>query len=278
MEGVTQSRARRRLPRRTSFAAILMLAIAGTGASLYGLSRLLAPAQAPQFDTTGIPVPAPTPAIWCSRTSLEADLNGDGSLDLIRVYGTGDCDHQDVAPSTYEARVDMGPGFDGELTFTHSLRECSEEWMCRVFAAPDVNGDGRSEVAIQSGAGVSTVIFSLYRFDDETGLERLVVAEPGDPWHAEFGLVAGEDDFVWYGSVTHLHWMSCDEDPAHRLAVMTAVRPDDEPLRYEVHGTLLRLDGSTLVPEFSWYESVAERDFEMSEDVCGAPIGTAVAG
>src|ERR671925_421074 len=51
------------------------------------------------------------------------------------------------------------------------------------------------------------------------------------------------------------------------------VRPEDDPSRYDVHGTVLRLERSMLVPEFSWDESVDERDFEMSEGFCGARIG-----
>ena len=265
--------------RNRAVSAIVILAVIGTGASVYALSRVFAPAAATGLAEEGVtPTPAPTPAVWCERTSVEADLNGDGALDLITVYGTQNCDRKDVAPGMYEVRVDMGAGFDGAPTISHDLPECSHEWLCRVFSAPDVNGDGRSEVAIQSRAGVSTVIFSLYRFDEPTGLERVVVAAPGDPWHDEFGLAAGADDFVWHGSVTHLHWMSCDEDPDHRLAVMTAVRPEDDPSRYDVHGTLLRLERSMLVPEFSWDESVDERDFQMSEDFCGARIGTALSG
>jgi hypothetical protein len=281
VDRIAHRRARRRLVRRTGVAAVAILAIAVTGVSLYGLSRAIAPAPSPGSGDTGVvptPTPMPTPAVWCDRTSLETDLNGDGSLDLITVYGTANCDREAVAPDAYEVRLDMGPGFDGLRTFTQAVPECSQGWLCHVLSVPDVNGDGRSEVAIQSGAGVSTVIFSLYRFDDETGLQRLVVAAPGDPWHDQFGLAPNADDFVWYGSVTHLHWMSCDEDPEHRLAVMTAVRPDEDPSHYDVHGTLLRLDGSSLVPEFSWDESVREDDLEVPGDFCGAPLGTALEG
>lgn len=278
-ESVAERRARRRRAHRAAVAAIVILAVAGTGASLYGLSRVLAPAATTGFEEGGVTLtPAPTPAVWCDRTSVDADLNGDGAVDLITVYGTRNCDREAIATSAYEVRIDMGTGFHGAPTFVHDLPECSQGWLCRVFSAPDVNGDGRSEVAIQSGAGVSTAIFSLYRFDEAMGLERLIVAAPGDPWHDEFGLATGADYFVWYGSVTHLHWMSCDDDLDHRLAVMTAVRPEDDPSRYDVHGTLLRLERSILVPEFSWDESVEERDFEMSEDFCGAPIGTALSG
>jgi hypothetical protein len=99
------------------------------------------------------------------------------------------------------------------------------------------------------------------------------VAEPGDPWHPNFGLAAGPATFVWYGSVTHLHWMSCDEDPEGRPAALTALRDEDDPSVYRVHGILFEVEGTTLRVASTWDEPVKEDRLRVPEDsFCGAEI------
>lgn len=282
VERVGRRHARRRLVRRAGVVTIVVVALAASGASVYGLSRVLGPATGSTPADRGAPSPSPTgssagdvmPSWVCDLTDVETDVDGNGVADRVVVDTVEPCG--EGAPGAYELRLELRAPDGTTSVLARRLPECDTPWLCRVFSAPDIDGDGRAEVAVQTMAGVSTLVFSLYRYEEAAGIQRLEVAPPGDPWDEQFGLAAGADDFVWFGSVTHLHWMTCDVDG--RVAVMTAVRDEQDPSRYRVHGTQLRTEGSSLVPERSWETDVAEDDLRAGEDFCGVPIGAEYEG
>ena len=282
---VASRKRRRRAIHRAQVAGLMALVILGTIAGGYGLLQVFAPAErtvpggppsgAAQPSTTQVPAPQ-----MCQPSTVRTDLNGDGTLDLVEVSFEPPspetlCTAAD-RPGPYHAHVEISTGPDTAVAFTQDLPEC-EPWACRVFATPDLDGDGANEVAIQLAFGASTTTFSLYRFDPGTapdggGLARLEIAEPGDPWDPTYGLRPGPATFTWYGSVTHQQWLSCDEDPEGGVAAMTALRSERDPGRYLVHGTLLRLVGTELVPASSWDEEIAERRLSVPSTMCRAEL------
>jgi hypothetical protein len=288
-ERVTGRRRRLRTAHRARRTALAIVVVAGTAAVWVGLAMVF---DAGDRTRIGSDVDHPTsspseglPAMsaFCDSREVRVDLDGDGAGDdLVETWGepsqTGvSCEESPVLQRfvvhlVIDAEADVGPSFSQELP------ECADPYACRVIATPDIDRDGRPEIAIQLGAGASTISFALYRFDPAapTGpLERLEIAEPGDPWHEEFGFPPGPATFSWFGSVTHQHWLSCDEDPQQRLAAITILRAYDDPGDphiEDVHGVLFRLEGTTLVVEFTWDEQIPEATLEMPPDLCGSSL------
>ncbi len=277
LERVATRKRRRRAAHRLGVVGVAAAVVLGTLAGGYGLLRVFAPGRGAGTVGEG-PSPRPEPPRCAVSTVDTADLNGDGMADVIEVSAdppAPDLPCSAGEPVTYRVavRITTAPGVG--IDHVQPLPECDMPYACRVLATPDIDRDGSHEVAIQLSFGASTTTFALYRFDAEAPdgpLVRLEVVEPGDPWDPTFGLPPGPATFAWYGSVTHLHWLSCDEDPERRLAVMTALRSEEDPRRYVVHGTLLRLVEHELRPEFSWDEEVREGRLEVPSMLCGSEL------
>lgn len=289
-ERVAVRRRRLRTAHRVGRVALAVAVVAGSVGGGVGLIRLFDAGDRARVGSGGDePTSSPSegpPVVsaFCESRDVLVDLDGDGERDdLIETLGetsqTGvSCEESPplqrfVVYLVLDAEANVGP------SFTQELPECADPYACRVIATPDVDRDGRPEIAIKLGAGVSAIHFALYRFDPTAppngSLHRLEIAEPGDPWHEEFGFPPGPATFSWFGSVTHQHWLSCDEDPEHRLAAITVLRacddPDDPHIE-DVHGVLFRLEGTMLVVEFTWDEQVPEATLEAPGDLCGSPL------
>lgn len=286
-DAVAARKRRRRVAMRVRTAALAFAVVAGSVLGTYGLFRVFGPGAGSRPGGAGtpepsVPPPSAQPTALCDLSELRLDLDGDGAEDDLVEVGAPAAEpgvpcEQATGIGPYSASIVIDAGSDVGRASTQELPECDQPWGCRLFAAPDLDGDGASEVAIRLGFGASTVTFSIYRFDpmatpEGGALVRLEVAEPGDRWDEEFGLAPGPARFLWYGSVTHQHWLSCDRDPERRLAVMTAIRDQTDDRGYLVHGSLLRLEGSSLAVERSWDEEVGERALELPGDLCGAPL------
>lgn len=285
-ESVAGRKHRRRALHRVGMASLAVAVVGGSLLGGYGLLRVFGVAGGTQPVDDGVPttsadpsdaVEPPVAVAMCDASELSADLNGDGIQDRVEVWTVaeppGSTCEQAETMKPYEVHVTLAPNI---ASYSQSLPECDTPFACGVLAAPDIDRDGRAEIAIKYAEGVSTVSFGLYRFGpiapDGVALQRLEIAEPGDPWDPTYGLAAGPATFTWYGSVTHQQWLSCDEDPEHRPAVMTALRSEEDPGRYLVHGTLLRLVGQELRPEFSWDEEVREDRLRVPTTMCGAEL------
>jgi len=284
-ERVERRKGRLRTRHRAGKVGLGVAIVVGTLLGTFGLTRLIGPETSVPPAGGGTPDPAPTtmPATQgCLLKSMDsADLNGDGRDDLVEVYfeppaPETTCDASD-RPGAYFAHVEIRTGVDTAEAYTQALPEC-EMAGCGPFAGPDIDGDGRDEVAITLVMGGPTSSFGLYRFDpsapDGGALQRFELAEPGDPWDPQFGIEPGPSLFSWYGSVTHQHWMSCDEDPRRELAALTVVLDQDSATRYHWHGVWLRVEGLRLVPDGTWDSVEKDRPGEPPPDFCGSPLVT----
>jgi hypothetical protein len=191
----------------------------------------------------------------CDVSTLEADVNGDGERDAVHVSWPSVAACEPVPEGVrYRARVVLSEGHPAALALRSTeLSECETPvTACRAFGAPDVDGDGRGEVAIAIAPGGPTAFFGIYRSDpaaasDGRALVRLTVEAPGDPWNEEYGFPSGPALFTAYGSVTHLHWATClVEEGGRFLAAATALRTEEDPDLYDVHTTVFRVDGASL--------------------------------
>lgn len=309
-EYVARRKARRRSVHRAQVAALAVAVVAGTAAGAYGLSRLFAPAGeavpggtpfesvtvtpapsvSPSAEPTSAPsptatAPSPTPtidpqAILCDISSIDADVDGDGSVDDVTVFSPArTCESAEVGQS-YWIRLAFGGEGRGELE-PQFLEACQPPYSCRLIAAPDLKADGSAELAIQTVPGASVLWFTLYRFDPEgvgggPGFVRIEVAPPGDPWHEEFGLPPGPALFGLYGSVTHLHGIRCQPESGADWIVVTALRTEKDADLYDVHESQFSLEGAALVlTATADYPDTPVDQLDVvvpTADLCGAPF------
>lgn len=279
---VSIRRRRLRTAHRVRRATLALAVVAGTAAGSLGLIRLFDPGDRTRpgsggDEPTSSPTEGPPVATaLCDLRDLRVDLDGDGGVDdLVETWwepreAAASCED---APTSDRFLVSLVIDEEANLgpSFTQRLPECLDPRACRLIAVPDLDRDGRPEIAIQLGAGVSTVHFALYRFEPAAPngpLVRLEVAEPGDPFDEIFGIPPGPGTFLWYGSVTHQHWVSCDE----AFEVVTALRDEEDPSVQHLHVSLFRLEGSLLVLRDTEDEDVPDGSLEYPDGICGSPM------
>src|SRR5262249_30631418 len=111
-----------------------------------------------------------------------------------------------------------------------SLPECDQPLACRLFAVPDLNGDGSGEIAVQSRTDHSMRLIVLYGVEvtparppvERATLSRLAVAPPGDPWADRYGVSPGPATLVWGASPHAIRFLSCGERAGSPVLIVTA--------------------------------------------------------
>jgi hypothetical protein len=136
----------------------------------------------------------------CNVSALEGSFFGDGrhqtAYVATRLSDTGECPQ---AGSGFDlVAVDLAGTGGADV----SLGPIGCELVCRVFSAPDVDGDGTSEILVAQaggsvlGLGLYDVVGSGDPGADGVSLVRIGVAEPGDP---SGGFPAGRAALLWLG-------------------------------------------------------------------------------
>jgi hypothetical protein len=216
---------------------------------------------------------------------LHADTDGDGNLDEIAVWSpaTG-CDAPEVGQryvlhvNGNKIPVDTGSSSPLLYGIDQPMPECDQPFACLLFAAPDIDGDGRAELAVAFKQEGSTMFLMLYRVEVDPAHNRYAlvgigVTAPGDPWKPRFDLVPGPAAFAWGGSAGERHTVSCDEQEGRRLLVVTTSLPSEHmPGAYDVHQTLLRPSKDDLVVVRTNDQAMSEIQPPMPNELCGAPI------
>lgn len=147
---------------------------------------------------TSVPTPPDQPTELagvgpvCRLTSVEGDFRGNGSTGTAHVFTepdeAGDCGPEGTG--VHLLGIDLGTGTVRATTpLECGLGECS------AFAAPDVDGDGRAEIAVRvPTSGVPWDLVSLYRLvpagdpdvDGPPGIDWISVAETSDTLDPSF--------------------------------------------------------------------------------------------
>jgi hypothetical protein len=277
-EEVSRRKARRRVVRRAQVAALAAVVLMGSLAGVYGLLRVFGP----RGETPGGNGETSTPGVTpCDASSLEAEVNGDAMLDAVIVYWPTETMCDPVPEGVpYQAQVVLSVGSDEEIGLQpQALPECETPFTaCKLFGAPDVDGDGRAEVAVAIAPGGPATFYSLYFFDadrrsEDSVLVRYSVDPPGDPWHEEYGFPPGPALLMAYGSVTHQHWVSClEEEGVHYLVASTALRSKEDPTLYDVHSTVLGVGGASLEVFGTEQQRVTQDRLEPLDHLCGSPL------
>ena len=167
----------------------------------------------------------------CNVSSLEGSFFGDGQHQTAyvatRASDTGHC--PEPGSGSDVVAVDL----TGDRRADLSLGPIGCELVCRVFSAPDVDGDGTSEILVAQ-AGGSVLGLGLYdvRGSGDPGadgatLVRIGVAEPGDP---AGGFRAGRPVLLWLGGDEFmLYTLRCGTVPTPEGPAIVATAAESLP-------------------------------------------------
>jgi hypothetical protein len=136
------------------------------------------------------PTQSGTPSVTrCVQARTSGDFDGDGTTDsaqfLELASGIVSCERSGEVfknLSSQELEIRFGSGQTLEKPFT----DCQGGLCAYVFAAADLDGDGRDELAIDVTSAAAVGLVGFYRIDP-VGIRPLVIAEPGDPPYVEPG-------------------------------------------------------------------------------------------
>lgn len=201
-----------------------------------------------QTSTTPTPssteVPTGSDAEACPETGLpdgaqadelaEGDVDGDGVTDELRTYRI-------AATDDWRLQVTLAAGGGAAAPIVAFGDRVG------VIGGADVDGDGRDEVWIRTGAGASATIVGLVRFDDcELSQVGFAAGTPADlPVGGSVGASAG------------LECSASDHPGADLTAYRTTLVGDGE---YEVSATEYALEGDALVERGTTADTVHSSD------------------
>jgi hypothetical protein len=191
---------------------------------------------------------------------IDGNYWGDGTLEHAFVFSnqlpSGRC------PAQNEGFTMLGVGLDQRRVVLLTTLQCPT--ACTFFATPDLDGDGRSELAVEEGGG-DRFLFRLYEVNAR-GNRLVRIAVPG-------GEGDGGDYFAWgtYGSVTE--GVRCATDGAGHPLLLGWVAHPAIPTGYRIATTTFRIDRSgSLVDARSSSRIVPAIPSGWGTSFCGSPL------
>jgi hypothetical protein len=215
----------------------------------------------------------------CAASSTTADFDGDGLDDEVAV-GFADCDTESGA-SDPTMLVSWSSG-ESESWLLEQCGVAQPEGppratgICEVFAAPDLNDDGRAELAVkvQQAAG-SIALLQFYGLTPAEPTQSPVQVAPGGPGPAE--ITPGQIATLTFGS-----------SPDYEENIRCTTSPEGDPIllvtvaesqgdQWSVFEATWRYDGHLLgitsQDTYAMPEDSPDTVGLIAEgDICGAPI------
>ena len=204
-------------------------------------------AAAPLVGDLGLGLPV------CDVSSLPISTAlGAGTAAVYTQAADGGCPKQGHLTSSVGIDVDG----DGRLDATSDeLPDCY--FPCEAFAAPDLSGDGRSEVMV-SAAGADGYGVRVFAVETDPAAIRPVILD-GEPL-----------EFAWVDVYTHTSVARCDETADGHVLVLESVEKT-EPA--DVTSTDVLIDGTTATVVGHDTGQVLPKDAPRpGDELCGAPI------
>jgi len=191
----------------------------------------------------------------CGFTGTFGEFDGDGSRDKAAVAFPRSGDGCPDAPQGggWFVYVIWGKGPSGAWP----LDDCDR--ACRSFGVADLDGNGTDEFFLVIDAGAATVLFHVYELAlGPQPKHPIEVAPPGAA-----GYPANQPAlFPYGGSVTHQDFVTCDEGDGVHILIATSADLDQDEGEWNVHETILSLDGEA-------FTVVSTRDYQVAFDASG---------
>lgn len=281
-EAIERRLARRHRLRRMQAAALTVVVLAGTVGGVLVLERAFRPATANlggASSTTPAPTPSPSPKPTptgpvdiglafpvCDLRTASADLDGNGSLDTITVAtkmsDVGGCPARGTA--TEVLTVDLNG--DGKADTSAGPLACPSG--CEPFATPDLDGDGRPDIALRVERAADGT--------DRIQLFRVSIGGGGAVRILPFADAAGNPStFTWGTDGTNIYGVSCTATTNPPLVTEWQAMPTG-PGSYTVSERGYQVVGSTLRSAFENSYDVPGEQPSLpdggGETMCGASV------
>lgn len=215
----------------------------------------------------------------CKKSSTMADFDGDGVTDAVAV-GFADCDIP-----TNPSDPTMVMSWSSGETETWDVEQCGvaqpegpprATGICEIFAAPDLNDDGRAELAVkvQHTAG-SIVLLQFYALTPEEATQTPIQIAPGGPGPAE--ITPGQIATLTYGSSPDYEEnIRCTTSPGGEPIFLVTVA-ESQTDRWNVFEGTWHYDGRLMDFRSQRTYSISKdspdfSDLIAGDDICGAPI------
>jgi hypothetical protein len=206
----------------------------------------------------------------CGLSRTTGDFLGDGTVGTAYVFEPepeGGCE----GPNENFQYIGVAPTGDRVKIVSSELRDCgvpSSTKGCRIFAAPDVDGDGVSEIAVvaDDGSTPGSTQFELYAVAGASVIQRLAF----DCSNCNDGV------FLWGGPGAHVEGVYCrPNNAAGDFATWTAERTDAGD-QYSLTEIVIDVKGPFLSQvdrrdSFVPYDPAALPP-GGADDFCGAPV------
>jgi hypothetical protein len=211
--------------------------------------------QSPSVDNLGLPYPV----CGVSTMPIATEL-GAGAASVFTEAADEGC------PKGDKAVVDVGVDVDGDGVIDATAGPLSDCWfVCEAFASPDMDGDGRSEVAVSTmgadGYGIS--VFAVTA--SPPAIEPLV--RDHEPFQ-----------FAWVNVATHAESAHCELADNGTMAFVLD-NAEWDPSGASVTQEFLHVDGSIVTKDHEdTYTTTLDQAPVPSEQLCGSPIYGSAAG
>jgi len=250
---------------------IYVVSVDGTGLHQVGSRGGSDPAWQP-IPANGVsPTPAPVPQenfglgyAVCGVTSIPitTDQGSATAFVFTKAGDNGEC----AAHGDGFAGVDVDD--DGAIDATFGpLEDCF--LRCEAFAAPDVNADGISEIAVSTeGADGYGVYLFVVSKTDHPSMDPITLEDP-----REIGYITLDPlQFAWVDVAGHFEGARC-ETLDNGIATLTIDSGDKLPPNAELRSTTLALDGSTATVVAASKTTMPLSDAPIpTNELCGTPL------
>ena len=268
LEGIFRRKHRRSIVRRASAVGVVVLVLAGALVAFAAVDR-------PDTVTTpGVSTPTPLvddlgltfPTCRVSSMPMTSDLGG-GSAAVFTKESDGGC------PKADDGFVGVGVDVTGDGLLdatTGPVPDCY--FRCEAFAAPDVNGDGVSEIAV-STEGADGFGVSLYAVTTTPpSIEPIIVSSTFDQ-----GPPDGDPlQFGWVDVATHASSAGCTTGDAGTLFELYGT---EKLTPAQVMTTSMVVQGATATVTAITNDTMPFDQAPMpGTDLCGAPLFGSAAG
>jgi Tol biopolymer transport system component len=229
------------------------------------------PTQVPSVPSDAVIAKEIGPA--CDTSKVTGDFDGDGSPDVAVVFfrqpPSGSCDVP-ADQRQYQLGVWWADGTSGiwplpDCGTIQSDGSVNPTGTCRAFAAPDLNGDGTDELAIETDRGASVSQLQFYPLPpSERPKEPITLS--GQVFVLAWGAAATHDD-----SIECLSASQPNVRPRFGIGAFHS-ELDQQTNQWHVTQTNYAYDGFSTVTGTASETSVWTHPAPAGSDVCGAPI------
>ena len=252
--------------RRAGTVALVVVVLVGTTGAFVALGRA--------FHTEPIPGTLPTPTQTPPDLGLGFPICDVLSMPITVAGAQGNAyvftTAIDGCPKPGEGHRFVGADLDGNGTVDATapeLTDCFSPVGCEAFAAPDVNGDGTSEIAVSTAGADGYGVWLYAVTTSPAALEPIIVVDP----QAIGNVQTGPFQFAWVDVVGHSGGARCDTLPNGTTFTIFGVDKMDP--NADVRTTDLRIAGATATVVGASHDRVPIADAPApGNELCGTPL------